>query len=218
VLYFNYGKEPASEMVGFFFFTEKKMVATYNKKNVLDGITGTDILSLTDAKSFLRVDHSDEDSLITSMIDVAVFKVQDYTGQVLNSVSSVEIYLKDWANIQCPVSPLNSINSIKYFNPGNVEQTLAASNYWIEGANSVQPCIKFDGIMPSIKEERGNPIVIDCNVGYATAPPALVHAVRLLLAQYYDIRENFAVGTIVSNEMPNGIKSLISEYRNVYFV
>ncbi len=63
-------------------------------------------------------------------------------------------------------------------------------------------------------------MTINCTVGVKASalPHAIKHAVRLLLSQYYDQRENFIVGTVVSKELPNGIKALLSPYRNVYFV
>ena len=193
------------------------MAITYDKATVRSQIDGVNVLSLVNAKLFLRVDSSDEDSLITSIIDVAVEHVQDYTGQILGEADDIEIWAEDWETLQIPIAPVRSIKSIQYYDESNTLRTLATNLYWMQEGESISPQIRFDLPLPDLYDERTHRIKIIADVGFSSIPAPLVHAVRLLTSQYYDVRENFAVGTIVSAEMPNGIKALMNQYRNLYF-
>lgn len=193
------------------------MAITYDKAFVRSEVTATDVLSLVNAKLFLRVDSSDEDSLITDLIKVAVEHVQDYTGQILSAVGDVEIWAEDWETLQIPIAPVTSIKSIQYYDESNTLRTLATNLYWMQEGESVSPQIRFDTPLPDLYDERTHRIKIIADVGFSVVPAPLVHAVRLLTSQYYDVRENFTVGTTVSAEMPNGIKALMNQYRNIYF-
>ena len=196
------------------------MRVTFERNKLVTEVTGTDVLSLADAKTWLRVDSSDEDALITSLIDVAVGAVQSYIGQALVEIDTFLFGLPYFSDEVLPVGPLNTINSITYYDQGDNLQTLASHLYWVDLGHVTQPHLFFRQPLPDVYDYRAQPVIISASVGYAanSIPPAVLHAVRLLLSQYYDIRENFVVGTIVSAEMPNGIKSLLSPYRNVYFV
>ncbi len=61
----------------------------------MSGVTGTNVLSLADAKTWLRVDSDDEDALITSLIDVSVGAVQSYIGMAMAQIGDFEFYLPD---------------------------------------------------------------------------------------------------------------------------
>jgi uncharacterized phiE125 gp8 family phage protein len=195
------------------------MKVTYDKKAYIDGITGTDVLSLADAKLFLRVDSDAEDALITSLIDVAVAHVGMFIGQSLNAVDDLEFYLPSWGKARFPIGPVKTIKSVKYYDSGNVQRTLNASEYWIGDGYETTQTIRFDEPLADLYDDRRDRVVITADIGYAdgSIPPPVIHAVRLLVSQYYDVRENFAIGTIISSEMRNGIKSLLSPYRNIYF-
>jgi uncharacterized phiE125 gp8 family phage protein len=201
--------------VGSFYF--EKMAITYDKSSVRSGVVATDVLSLADAKLFLRVDSDAEDSLITDLIKVAVEHVQNHTGQLLDEVDDVVIWAEDWETLQIPIAPITSIKSIQYYDESNTLQTLATNLYWMQEGESVSPQIRFDLPLPDLYDERTHRIKIIADVGFAVIPSELKHAVRLMVSQYYDVRENFAVGTIVSAEMPNGVKALMNQWRNIYF-
>ncbi len=53
---------------------------------------GAEPLSLADVKTYLKVDYSDEDDLITSLITAVRQKIEEYTGLAL-VIKTVEIFL-----------------------------------------------------------------------------------------------------------------------------
>ena len=96
------------------------MRVTFERNKLVTEVTGTDVLSLADAKTWLRVDSSDEDALITSLIDVAVGAVQSYIGQSLVEIDTFLFGLPDFSDEVLPVGPLNSVNSITYYDQGTI--------------------------------------------------------------------------------------------------
>lgn len=193
----------------------------YDLNRVISETTGTDVLSLADAKSFLRVDSNDEDSLITSLIDVACHAVQMYTGHIFPYIENLDVRLESLRDVQLPIAPIIKVGPVSYFDQGNNQVTLDSDAYWSEPISTRSNRLRFKGALPSVYLYRSHPVqcVVEC--GYEETegiPPMMIHAVRLLVSQYYDQRENFIVGTIVSKELPNGIKALLSPFRNVYFV
>lgn len=193
----------------------------YDKINLLNQTVATDVLSVADAKTFLRVDSSDEDALISDLISVAVESVQKYTGHVFSYNETMELNLQRFEAVNLPLTPIVTINSISYRDVSNVQQTLNASSYWIEPLASTSNVLRFKGTTPNLYKYSSHPITVSVEIGYEeteSIPPMMIHAVRLLVSQYYDQRENFIVGTSVSTELPNGLKSLLSPFRNVYFV
>lgn len=172
-------------------------------------VTATDVLSLSDAKTWLRVDSTAEDALITSLIGVCVEQVQNYTGVYLQQVTGT-FYLTDFYDTYLPAGPLVSISDVTY--PTAQEFT----EYYAE-TKGVSPYIHFDQ-PPTFDTEIVLPVEIACTVGYSTPPAPLVHAVRLLLSRYYDQREDSIVGTVVAQPLPEGLHALLSPYRNVFFV
>ena len=67
---------------------------------------------------------------------------------------------------------------------------------------------------PSVYEYISNGVQVNMTLGYAegSIPDGLLHAVKLLVAHYYENRNIVVVGTI-SSQVPNMIHSLLNPYR-----
>lgn len=192
----------------------------YDKISLLNQTVATDILSIDDAKTFCRVDSDVEDTLIADLIKVAVQSVEKYTGHVFAYNETMQMNLERFEDVNLPLTPIVSVDAISYRDVSNENQVLDTSQYWMEPIASTSNVLRFRGTMPQVYKYSSFPIQLRLEVGYeetVSIPPMMIHAVRLLVSQYYDQRENFIVGTSVSQELPNGIKSLLSPFRNVYF-
>lgn len=170
--------------------------------------TGTDILPLSTAKEFLRVDSSDEDATITALINAAVQHCQDYTNRHF-VVSDFNLYLDDFYNCSFDIGPVVSITSVVYQDSANAQQTLAASKYWADFKR--EPArIRFDS-PPDTYDDAFNVVTIAGTLGEAPQQP-VVHAIKMLVAHYYENRRAAVVGTLTS-EMPLGVSALLNPYR-----
>lgn len=91
-------------------------------------------VTLAEAKAHLRVEHTDDDVLIGSLIGVLVAELdgrQSYLRRAL--ITQTWDYFLGWfptcARIVIPMPPLASVTYVKYFDTSNVEQTFSAGLY-----------------------------------------------------------------------------------------
>jgi len=91
---------------------------------------GTNVVTLADAKEFLRVDSSDEDTTITALLDAAVAWVEDYCNRSFTAGGSAVFHLERWRNAALAYGPVTAITHVKYNDTAGAEQTLAASKYY----------------------------------------------------------------------------------------
>lgn len=116
--------------------------------------------------------------------------------------------------VEIPVPQFNSIESVKYYDGTNTLQTLASTDYrLIERGNGytakLYPLI--DDVWPATKY-RQDAVQIRFNCGSTCSSdvsPTISHAVKLLVAHWYENRGAVIVGTI-SKEMEFGINSLLA--------
>lgn len=164
-----------------------------------------EILGLSALKRHLNeaVDVSDNDDLITAYCSAAWDYAQRYTWRQLIT-ASLRLSLPGWfleryfsesykskgSIIPIPRPKVISIDSVKYYDDSNVLQTLGAA-YWAADVEAdVCELIVYD--FPTVYE-RPDAVQINYTAGYGTTtasmPPVLLHAVRLLVGQYYESRE-----------------------------
>ena len=181
------------------------MVTTYTSNPSLD-----DIISVADLKSHLRVDVSDDDTLISSFRDAAISWVQEITGRVLGDVDCV-VYIDTFKPVTLDVSPVNSISSIQYIDHSGNIQTLSSNSYFVDIAGS-HARIRFHDV-PDLHDYALNRVIVNCNVGHAESSIAkpIIHAVRLLVGHMYENRTAAEIRSV--NEIPFGIHSLLSPFR-----
>lgn len=170
--------------------------------------TGTDIVSLVDLKEFLRVDHSDEDTTITAILDAAVQSCQDYTNRHFAS-STFTWSLDRFCAVELPTGPMTAITSIVYYDTANAMQTLDTANYYYDEKR--EPARLAFNNPPSVYPDRFNPITVNGSLGEAPAEP-IKHAIKLLAAHYYENRRAVITGTIAT-ELPLGVQALLNPYR-----
>ena len=109
-------------------------------------------LTLSDTKSYLRVDHSNDDSLITSLIIASRQFVEEHTGRALmpqtlhlflDGFRETEDplfegfrtgpYLNFYKNyIDLPRAPLQSVTSIHTFDDNDTSTLFATSKYFVD--------------------------------------------------------------------------------------
>ncbi len=176
--------------------------------------SGTEAISLAEAKSYLRVDYTNEDSYITELIKIARLQVLKDTNQVLVTTDVTEYY-KDWPNDElfC-LQYSGEITSpvLKYFNDNNVEVTLVNNTDYIisshSGASKIQMLNTFN------LYDRENAISFNYNVAPNNddVVRTLKIAMYMLIQHYYDNRS--PVSYLKVDELPLGYKHIINQYKN----
>jgi len=172
------------------------------------------VISTADLKAHLRVTHSDEDSIINSYRTAACQFVENYCNTRLTD-HTVNFYANYFSSvIELTLAPCIRVNNVKYSTAkGAALTTLSSTQYYTE-TNRNPAVIKFM-TAPSVNTDDIAPIVINADIGYSTAPEALVQAVRFLVSHYYENRQAAEVAKI--KEVPIGVFSLMEAYRTISF-
>jgi len=185
----------------------------------------TEPITLVEAKEHLRVDFSDEDTYIDTLITTARKYCESYTNKVFITQTwrqNLDIFPDVF---KLKVNPVISLTSIKYYDTNEVQQTITDSsdNYQLDNLSDVAKV--HDGLVnafPAIGSTI-NPIEVITVCGYGAAddvPDDIKHAIKLMVAHLYENREmvNVVVGGLAMQiEMPNVVKNLLAPYRVLTF-
>jgi len=173
-------------------------------------------VSLVEAKAHLRVDHSDDDTLITGLIAAATDHLDGYTG-ILGRAIITQTWRQDFyrfsPQMRLPLHPVASVSSVTYYDGDNVQQTLSENIYELL-ADGAGPYIarKADQTWPGTKN-REAAVAATFIAGEATAPAAIKTAILLMVAHLYENREAVAEGGFEA--LPLAVDALTAPYRRV---
>lgn len=164
-------------------------------------------VSLAEAKAHLRVDSSDENSLISALIASARQWVEAYTNRSLG-LQTLELQLPCFASvIELPRPPLRTLVSVKYLDSSNVEQTLSVGSYYrtVEHSDGQPGFLELleNVTLPTTYSSRVA-VKVRYQAGYDTSgspgdivPEAIKQAMLILIAEMYEYREITVTGSIV---------------------
>lgn len=192
----------------------------------LSVVTGPtfDPLTLAEVKDHLRVDESEEDGLIAGYILAArrfaegdtrrVFATQtlDYTLDWNWSVVSLDGWCSQ--QIDLPVSPVQSVTSVKYIDAGGSLQTLSPTQYVTRIDTTIATVTPIYGVTWPATLWVPAAVTVRFVAGwdFKDFPDDLRVAMLMLVAHWYEHRETVNVGNIV-NELPFATEALLSGYR-----
>lgn len=181
-----------------------------------------DILTLSEVKTHLRVDGSDEDTLISNLIAAATSYIDGPEG-VLGRAMITQTW--DWKLDDFPVSeqqylmfPLGdvqSITSITYLDTEGVEQTWDASNYSFDnGSTPERLYLNYGKSWPTTRGVE-NAVTIRFVAGFgddaSDVPAAIRQAALLWIGTLYCNRET-ARG-MRTYEVPFAAKHLLAPFK-----
>jgi len=176
-------------------------------------------VTLTEAKAHLRVDFTTDDTLITTLINVATEYAEKRLGRALIT-QTWDLYMDEWPEgdtIEIPFSPLQSITHIKYYDTSNVEQTWASSNYVVDTISEPARVIQSaTGNGYQSLYNRPNAINVRFVCGYGAAstniPETIRAGIKLLISHFYENREGLVIGqgTVAELQIPKAVESLFN--------
>lgn len=177
----------------------------------------TEPFTTAEAKAHLRVDASDEDTLIDSLVKAARQYLEQITSRALVS-QTLKAYFSAWPceGFELPGSPLATVTSIKYTDTDGDESTVDASVYDVDIDATVGTVRLAEGqSWPSTSLRTNKPIVVEYVSGYgatsATIPSPLKSAMLLHIGHLFENREQVVLGTI-STDLPFAYESLVKPY------
>lgn len=174
-------------------------------------------VTLAQAKAYLRVEHSDDDSVIAALIAGARVHVEAQTRRAL--ITQTWRLLRDcWpADGRFPVVPvpLRAVVAARVYDANGTAHAIDLQAFSIDKAAAPALIALAEWSLPA----PGRPVAgieIDVEVGYGDAPAdvpaALCQAIKLLVAHWYENRGLIAVGHNVA-VLPATIAAMIAPYR-----
>lgn len=154
--------------------------------------SGTPVDQAT-AKAHLRVIGTSEDALITLYLKTATAALDGPEGALGRALltQTWELVLDAFpaGDIELPLSPLQSVTSVKYFDPDGVEQTLASGRYTV---STVSGTVKVDS---DGWPETGGVVTVRFVAGYGAADDVPAPIKAAILLHVGDLFENRQIGT-----------------------
>lgn len=155
-------------------------------------------VTLTEAKLYCRIDTSDDDPLIDSLITAARRSAEAYTKrafitQTLEARFDHDELFEYGDHIELPRSPVASIVSIRSYDADDVESTMTSEHYRISGEQRI--VLTTAGEWPSELRER-DCIIVQYTAGYGTSadvPEEIRTAIKAMVAQAYESRCSVSV-------------------------
>lgn len=176
-------------------------------------------ISLDDAKTYLRVDSTDDDALIATLIDVAQSNVETNTG-LRFFTQTVSLSCSEWADLaRIPVGPISTITEITYIDREGVSQTLDPSFYALFGGGTLRAGVRTNvGKVFPLVASYEDAITVSVTVGFgadvSAVPQGLVRALMLTLGDYYEFRaDTIAERSVTPNSLPVGVENILLNYR-----
>ena len=171
------------------------MIATRTSDPSVEPIT------TAEAKTHLRVDHTDHDTYIDTLIQSAREYIEGVIGRALVQ-QTWKYYLQDWPagdEFELPYPPLQSVTSIKYTDSDDDETTWDSDEYEVDtDAEPGRIILAYGETWPSTTLHPKNPIEIEYVAGYAVdtgsspddyranIPEAIKAAVKIHVEMLYD--------------------------------
>jgi len=159
-------------------------------------------VSTAEAKTHLRVTGSDSDTYIDTLIAAARRTVEHDSGRALITQTW------DWTldgfpdadHFDVPFPPLQSVTSVTYTDTNGDSQTFSSGDYIVDTASEQGRIALEEGESWPTTKPVIDVVTVRFIAGYGDAstdvPDHLLHAVKLLIAHWYENREILAVGTI----------------------
>jgi uncharacterized phiE125 gp8 family phage protein len=175
-------------------------------------------VTLADMKLHLRVTHSSDDALISSLIKAAREELEQATGLALIS-QGWRLYLDCWPATQVVLihkAPVMSLSAVTVYDLGGAPSSLSLSGFVLDRFSRPARIAIPDAVTAPGKKMNG--IEIDFTAGFGATgvdvPDGLKRAIMLLASHWYEFRgaETF---DRESAAWPPSFERFVSRYRRV---
>lgn len=175
-------------------------------------------VTVAEAKAWLRVDHSEEDSLVETILRAAIARVDGPHGigwGMMQQTWTVSLDTFPDA-ILLPGAPIKSVSSVTYVDSAGTTQTMDEDSYRVYIGGDQPTITPAYGLSWPPTRDVSGAVAIAYVVGESSAasvPADLKTAIMLLVGNFYQNREASTNGT--ANELPFGVEFLLREYRRM---
>ena len=177
---------------------------------------GAEPISLSYAKTFLRVDHDHEDQLISDLITLSRIRVEQMTCHVLITRSDAKVLPIDCpATLKLSITPLVQVEGICVTDANGSEHEIDAGDYdVIRKGDCTHICLTRQSRWSAYSED-GETVVIRYTAGFGPSSDDVPHpfrqAILLLVGQSYEHR-----GSTADLPAPMMVDALLMPYRKFW--
>lgn len=166
-------------------------------------------VTLAEARAHLKIDTTDDDTLITRLIAAARTRAEWHTGRALIT-QGWTLWRDAWCDpLALPLPPLQAVTSLKTYGRDDAEHLLDGANYTIDLAGG-RVTLK-DNVAPPVDLRRINAVAIAFTAGYgdttSDVPDPLRSAILAIVAFLYEHRGEAPA------EFPQDIAAMLAPYR-----
>ena len=166
----------------------------------------TDVLSTADAKAWMKVDTSADDSLIADLVAEVIDIVEDtYSFQLIEKTvtATYEMYSK---RVDLPLFPVQSISTVKTITNDGTETTLTAGDdFYLQGDTLI-----FNTLYDYSEPFQRLRLEVVYTAGFDPIPNGIILGLKKAVLSSYEDRQDLVEGSV--NELPNGSKSHFKRY------
>jgi len=178
-------------------------------------------ISLFEVKDHLRLDHDEhtEDDLIKTTLIPAARKYCELRQNRTYITQTWELWLDafpDKGYIEIPKPPLQSVDSIKYYDTSDSEATFSSSYYTVDDKDQYSPKVflNYGQSWPSTALRPYNGVCVTFVAGYGDdgydVPQNVRSAMLLFIGHLYENREAVVTTGLNAVEIPKGVDALLS--------
>lgn len=176
-------------------------------------------ITLTEAKLHLRVEHTVDDDLITSLIQAARERAEHLLGRALITQTWARVLDAFPGNeIELGMPPVQSITSVIYVDGNGDSQTMASADYSLDTTTAPGWLLMAEDLSAwPTTLDTANAVTVTFVAGYgasgASVPAAIRTWMKLEIGTLYKHREGIVAGVSVS-ELPNRFQDgLLDPYK-----
>lgn len=178
-------------------------------------------ISLAEAKAQMRVEGTDDDTIIQRLIDAAVafVDVQGVLGRAMITQTWGEWIAPNPSTVMLSLGPVQSVSAIKYYDLDGALQTATLADFNVFGTPNRITITPKTGKAWPITQTRDDAIKIEYVIGYgassANVPQTVRHALLMLVAHWYENRETTQEKQM--QDLPYGFMEMIGIERNTWY-
>jgi uncharacterized phiE125 gp8 family phage protein len=175
-------------------------------------------VALADARAHLRLDATEEDALLGSLLTAARMAVEAAARYALLP-QSWRLTLDDWPTqpVEIPLAPVLTLDAVRVATIGGSMLTIDPAFYEVDTTGTPPRLAARRGQAWPMPATRLAGIAIDFTAGHAAAaevPAPLKQAILLLAAHWFENREPVPLGA--KAELPAMVAALIAPYRRLH--
>ncbi len=175
-------------------------------------------VSIAEAKDHLRVDHSDEDAYISSLILTSRLHIESALSLALINQSwtwTFDAWPQRSQSVTLPLRPVSTIISIATLASDGTPTVMPVADYELDGDHVPPRLLRTVNQWPKPGKSRAG-IEVSFVTGFGPAaedvPQTVCHALLLLVAHWYEHRDPIEIGSD-KTAVPEAVSTLLMPYR-----